>query len=105
MNVECVLRGGKWKCYEKNLSLCQFPTTDSAWTCVEFNPGLRGERPAANRQSQGTFCNGVKVRSISVASCVCWALTVFRNVNQPDSETLRISFRCALKLQALNIKR
>lgn len=63
MNVECVLRGGKWKCYGKNLSLCQFPTTDSTWTGVEFNPGLRDERPAATRQSQGTPCDDVRLRT------------------------------------------
>jgi len=68
---ECVLRGVKWRCCEKNLSLCLFPTTHSTWTGVEFNPGLCDERPAANCQSQGTPCNGVRLSTKHFSGSMC----------------------------------
>jgi hypothetical protein len=53
---------GKLKYSVKKLSQCTLPTTNPTWTGLGLNPGLRGDRLAANCLGHDTFSTSLEDR-------------------------------------------
>jgi hypothetical protein len=66
-----ILTGENRRTRRKFRPSANMSTTNSTWTDLGANPGLRGERPASNRLSHGTavaiICNVKKNKFLSSA--------------------------------------